>query len=205
MKSFKEYIIESKQSYEFKIKIAGEPSDDVVSKIKQACEKYSVESFSEAKRTPIQETQSDFPEHSNIAVTIFDISLGYPVTSNQLRDMIAEAGNLTHCCVKVRNLKEQEEEEINHEFDEKSGKALLGTDYEKQNNQSMVGDKHAMALLKELGKVKHQGTPYKGVNDKLLAKKAPKEKCGPAMIDKNPGKSVLGSNKITVPDTYKGK
>lgn len=205
MKSLKEYLIESKQTYEFKIKIAGEPSDDVVSKIKQACEKFSVESFSESKRTPIQETQSDFPDYKNIAVTIFDVTLEYPTTSHQLRDLIAEAGNLTHSCVKVRNLKEQEEEELNHEFDDKSGKALLGTDYQKENNQSLVGDKHTMALLRELSKTKHQGTQYKGVNEKLLAKKAPKEKSGPAMQDKTGSKSVIGSNKTDLPDPYKGK
>ena len=205
MKSFKEYIIESKQSYEFKIKIAGEPSDDAVSNIKQACEQFTVESFSEAKRTPIQETHADFPEHNNIAVTIFDVTLSYPVTSHQLRDLVVEAGNLTQTCVKVRNLKEQEEEALNHENDEKSGKALLGTDYEKENNQSLVGDKHTMELLRELSKTKHQGTQYKGVNDKLLAKKAPKEKSGPAKLDKTASQSVIGSKTTTIPDPYKGK
>ena len=205
MKSLKEYLFESKQSYEFKIKIAGEPTDEAVSKIKQAFEQFTVESFSEAKRTPIQETQVDFPDHKNVAVTIFDVTLSYPATSHQLRDIVAEAGNLTHSCVKVRNLKEQEEEELNHEFDEKSGKALLGTDYQKENNQSLVGDKHTMALLRELSKTKHQGTQYKGANDKLLAKKAPKEKNGPAMQDKTGSKSVIGSNKTDLPDPYKGK
>lgn len=205
MKSFKEYLIESKQCYEFKIKFAGEPSDDAIKRVKEALEQFNIESFSEGKRTPIQETQVDFPDHKNINVTVYDISLSYPVTSSQLRNIVAEAANLTQCCVKIRNLKEQEEEEINHEHDEKSDKVLLNTDYEKENNQDLVGDKHAMGLLKELSKTKHRGEQYKGINDKLLAKKAPSEKSASLKADKEGSNSVIGSKKVSLPDPYKGK
>ncbi len=179
-KSFKEYLQESKQNYEFKIKIAGDACDSASDKIKSALNRFNVESISEGKRTPIQESQIDFPEHTNIAVTIFDVSLAYPITSNQIRDLVSEALNITHSCVKVRNVKEQEEDEINTQYDQNnlSGKAFLGSDYEKTNHQSVVGEEHKMALLKELNKTKHQGTQYTGVNDELLAKK------GPASSDK---------------------
>lgn len=179
-KSFKEYLQESKQTYEFKIKIAGDACTDASTKIKAALDRFKVESVSSGKRSPIQETQVDFPDHSNIGVTVFDISVAYPATSNQMRDSIAEALNITHSCVKVRNLKEQEEDEINNQYcpNHPSGEALLGKDYEKTDNQSIVGDKHTMALLKELSKTKTQGTQYKGINDEILAKTVPSSSKG---------------------------
>lgn len=200
MKSFKEYLIESKQTYEFKIKVVGDQDQDAAEKIKSALERFNVESLSEGKRTPIQETQADFPTHKNVNVTIFDAVLAYPVTGLQIQNLVAEALNLSHSCIRVRTLKEQEEEEINHAHDEKSGKALLGTDYENADNQDMVGDKHVMSLLKELSKTKHQGEQYKGINDQILAKNPPSEKSTTVKVDKTVSKvSAVGSKTIDKP------
>ena len=69
MKSFKEYLLESKQTYNFKVKIVGEQDKTAADKIKSALGQFKVESFSAGKRTPIQETQADFPTHQNINVT----------------------------------------------------------------------------------------------------------------------------------------
>lgn len=206
-KSFKEYLLESKQTYEFKIKIAGELEECCPGKIKQALQKYKVESMSEVRRTPIQETVSEFPEHKNVEINIFDISLTYPVTSYQVRDLVAEALNKTHSCISVKNVKEQEEEQINAQYDpnEKSGESLLTQPYEKTNNQSVVGEKQVMSLLKDLNKEKHQGTQYKGVNDQLLAKKAPSSKDGSVKTKTEKSMSPIGSREITKPDPYKGR
>lgn len=177
MKSFKEYLIESKQTYEFKVKVAGDCPKDCSTKIKEALAKFKVESCSSGKSTPIQETQVDFPTQKNVGVTIFDVTTEYPATSLEIRDLVAEHCNILLSCIKVRNLKEQEEEELNHANDELSGEALLEKpELEDTDGQKLVGEKHKMSLLKELGKEKKQGTQYKGVNDKLLAKKVPVEK-----------------------------
>lgn len=172
MKSFKEYLIESKQTYEFKIKLAGD-HEDCTKKIKEALAKFEVSNCSEGKTTPIQETQVDFPDHKNIGVTIVDVCLEYPATSAEVRALVAEACGCADSCVKVRNERElAEEEEINKPETEQ----VLGKDYAKENNQGMVGDKGVANFLKELGKSKPVLTQYKGVNDKILAKKAPAEK-----------------------------
>ena len=57
MKSFKEYLTESKRVYEFKVKIAGNCPKDCASQIKTALSQFHVESCSAGKSTPIQETQ----------------------------------------------------------------------------------------------------------------------------------------------------
>ena len=203
MKSFKEYIIESKQPYEFKIKIAGDCPKDCPMLIKRALSKFQVESCSSGKSTPIQETQTEFPDQKNIGVTIFDVCTNYPATSAEVSALVAEHCGITAKCIKVRNLKEQEEEELNHANDEASGEALLEKpELEQVDGQQLVGDKHNMSLLKELNKNKKELTQYKGVNDKILAKKSPSEKA--AKAEKiGPAKAVFG--KVSNPDPRKGK
>jgi hypothetical protein len=206
MKSFRQHLLESKQVYEFKIKVVGEQPQTEIDKLKSALERFTVESFSLGTRTPIQETQVDFPEHHNVNVTTYDVILTYPATSFQIRQLAADAFNMSECCVKVRNLKETEEDELNHKFDQKSGEALLGKDYDKENNQHLAGQSSVMSLLKELNKVKHQGEQYKGVNDQLLAKKVPVEKATSVKVDKKIGTtSAIGSTSVSLPTARTGK
>lgn len=177
MKSFKEYLTESKKVYEFKIKIAGDMSKDVTKKIKEALDCYKVESCSAGKRLPIAETHTDFPDVKNTSVTIFDVCLAYPTTSQLVSSALAERLKLSANLINVRNLKEQAEDTINHQHDNKSGEVLLGKDYEtSQDGQKLVGDQHTMSLLKELNKNKTTGEQVTGTNDAVLAKSAPKGK-----------------------------
>ena len=202
MKSFKEYLVENKQVYEFKIKFAGDCPKDCSMLIKRALSKFHVESCSSGKGTPIQETQTDFPGLANVGVTVFDITTSYPATSLEIQNLIAEHCKTSADYIKVRNLKEQEEEELNHANDELTGEALIEKEYEKGTGQDTVGEKHVMSLLKELNKNKVELTQYKGVNEKLLAKKAPAEKATKAeKLSSTTG--VFG--KVTNPDPRKGK
>jgi hypothetical protein len=204
MKSFKQYLVENKQVYEFKIKIAGECSKDTSMQIKRALSKFHVESCSSGKSTPIQETQVDFPGLANVGVTIFDVTTSYPATTSEVTALIAEHCSCKPGALKVRNLAEAEEEELNHANDEVSGEALIEKEYEKENHQNLVGEKHNMSLLKELSKNKVELTQYKGVNEKLLAKKAPSEKLTTVKADKKSG-SPSPFGKVTNPDPRKGK
>lgn len=204
MKSFKEYLTESKKIYEFKVKIAGECPKGCAALIKQALAKYDVASCSAGKSSPIQEQHEEFPSLSNIELTVFDVSTNYPVNSLQVRSAISEVANITPSHIIVRTAGEQAEYGINHEHDEKSGEALLGTDYEKSNNQDMVGEKHMMSFLKDLSKNKHTGEQYTGVNDQILAKKSPSEKA--TEDSAKPGTvSAIGSKKVKFPELIKGK
>jgi hypothetical protein len=204
MKSFKQYLLESKQVYEFKIKVIDELTTCQLDKLKGALARFSVESFSSGTRTPIQETQVDFPSHKNVAATVYDVVLGYPATSFQIHQMAAETMGLSECCIKVRSMLEEQEIDLNNKFNTASGESLLTKDYENENNQKIVGDAHTMSLLKELGKVKTQGDQYTGVNDSLLAKKSPSEK--PASVCTNVGTtSPIGSRQVKLPTANLGK
>lgn len=176
MKSFKDYLTESKKVYEFKVKLAGD-YEKAGDKIKSALSQYKVEKCSAGKRLPIAETHSDFPNHKNTNVTIFDLCTAYPVTSQQVRALIAEKCGCSLECVRVRTPMEEAEIALNHANDTKSGESLLTKDYEANSEgQKLVGDKHVMSMLKELGKIKHNGDQVTGTNDELLAKSSPKGK-----------------------------
>jgi hypothetical protein len=47
---------------------------------------------------------------------------------------------------------------------------LLGTDYEKSDNQELVGDKRVMSFLKDLNATKHELEEVTGTNDQLFVK-----------------------------------
>ncbi len=51
MKSFTEYLTESKKTYEFKIKVAGDLSEDFSSDLNTAMEKFSVVKLGKGKLT----------------------------------------------------------------------------------------------------------------------------------------------------------
>ena len=205
MKSFKEYLVENKQVYEFKIKFAGDCPKDCSMLIKRALSKFHVENISSGKSTPIQETQTDFPGLANVGVTIFDVCTGYPATSLEIQNLVAEHCKTSADYIKVRNLKEQEEEELNHANDEPSGEALIEKEYDKGTGQDTVGEKHVMSLLKELNKNKVELTQYKGVNEKLLAKKAPAEKSTKSTKTEKQTSTTGVFGKVTNPDPRKGK
>jgi hypothetical protein len=209
MSLLKQYIAESVKTYTFKIKIAGDLKEDTVEKMTVAMKKYDCDSIGKGKRTPIQEAPLDFPEMKNTHVTIFDVSCRYPVTSHVLTHYLSEKLNMSASCIRVRNPNEEAEIELNAlaigRVGKSSTESLLNQPYEETNNQDVVGEKHKLNFLQELGKVKHEGEVYKGVNDELTAKSAPKD--SPPKVDTNIGTtSPIGSTKTAKPvDPYKGR
>jgi len=168
MKSYKEYLMESQKVYTFKVKIAGTCPKDCKKVIESGLAQFDVSSVSSGKTTPITVNQHEFPEHKNIEVTIFDVTTKYPATSKQVQDKLSHVIGKPLNEIRVRNEWEEREIEINHEYDEVTGKALVGTPYEPSDNQDRVGVKHAMTFLKELEKNKLQLEKIEGINDQLF-------------------------------------
>ena len=178
MKTFTSYLQESHKIYEFKIKIVDDkcsPAD-----IKSALSQFQCAKCSSGKSLPIAESHADFPDHKNISVKLFDVTVAYPATSAQIRAAISETCNLPLQCVVVRNLKEENEISINNANANKSGKTLLNTvEIESDSAQDKVGDKWVMSFLKELGKSSNGGEQYTGVNDQLFSKTSTQDKDTP--------------------------
>jgi hypothetical protein len=198
MKSFIEYLTESveEKKYAFKIKIAGNLPENCEDVMETALKKYNVAKFTKGKTVPIQAKVPDFPAMENIAVTVFEVELSYPTTSQVLTSYMAEQTGLSLDCIRVRSPLEEAEAELNAQHDELDSKSLLTQDYQKENHQDKVGDKGVSNFLKELAKARKDTEPtqYKGVNDAILAKKAPKEK-SQEQAKPVAGKSPIGSAK----------
>ena len=160
MKSFKQYLAESKKTYQFKVKVAAETTKDFATLVKAALSPFELTSCSAGKTSPIQERQIDFPEERNVSVTYYDIETAYPATSVQVKDAIAEATGLPQSIIVVRTLAEEEECALNHKYDTSFGDGVLGHDYPASNNQEAFGDKHTMSFLKDLSKTKHAGASH---------------------------------------------
>lgn len=177
MKTFVDYLTESKKTYAFTIKVAGDLEEGFADKLKSALERYSVATISKGKRAPITETPVDFPQLKNVNVTSFNVEIHYPTTSKVLEQYICQSCKCAENYVVVRaanEVAEQHQEVVNKKEAEKP---LIGQcDPAPSNNQELVGEKKISSFLKDLAKVKHTGEPYTGVNDALLAKSTPTEK-----------------------------
>lgn len=156
MFGFKQYLLESKKTYSFRVKIAGECPEKCEASMKDALVKHQCTKVSKGKRTPVQENPHDFHELKNMEVTMFDVECDYPATSQQVLDQIAKVLGLPLSVIRVRTPAEQAEADLNQEHAKvPDGKdALLGKDYETNTEgQNLVGDKHVSNFLKELDKI----------------------------------------------------
>jgi hypothetical protein len=92
MRSLNEFLIESARTYDYRIKIAGELPKENYEAFKAALNKFSVESCSKPKKTPIQSDPHGFPGLKNQEINIFDVSLNYPANQEQLQELAKQCG-----------------------------------------------------------------------------------------------------------------
>jgi len=170
MSTFKDYLTESTKSYDYKIKIAGEPKDIDKNALETALQKFDLASMSAGKSTPIMTLPLDFPRLSNESVTIFDVTTNYPESPRVMHEYLSDILRIpmTHIVVKKPGEpSEQYQDEM--QVAKKSEYATKLQDIEmkdapKVNADEHTGDKYNMGLLKEL------------LKDREVNKDAPKEK-----------------------------
>ena len=153
MKQFAEYLTESKKTYKFKIRIAGDLPEDCENKMETALNKYEVVSFSKGKTTPISEKPLDFPQLQNMQVTHFDAEVAYPITDHLLEKYLCDCIPCSHGHCIVRGEFDPHEEYQPDDVDNKPYEAKLNTPELEQADpkaQDTVGGNRIMDLLKEL-------------------------------------------------------
>ena len=152
MKSFKEYLTESKKTYDFKIKIAGDLPEGADKMMKTALEKYGVEAHKKLASTMVQEHPLDFPQLKNMSVTVFETSLNYPTSQEVLRDYLCDYLDINHQNLKVKKPGEPTEEYQATKTEEYETK-LTDPDYKDDPGhkaEDHYGDKYNMTMLKAL-------------------------------------------------------
>jgi hypothetical protein len=84
MKTFAEYLTESKQTYDYRIKIAGDLPPGFMAGFKEKLKQFDVVSMSDSKKTPVQKSLPDFPKFPNESMTFVDVTFNYPATPPQI-------------------------------------------------------------------------------------------------------------------------
>ena len=198
MKSFTEFLMESKKQYAFRIKLACECSVDQMTVLKSALDKYKVAAMSEPRETPIAETHSNFEHLKNFKVSTIDLLVDYPANPVQIREMIRDALDISEAYIMVMSAGEEANAMPVVPVNDKG--ALLNQEQMSPADpkaHEAVGDKRVLSLLKELSDERFGGVQYKGVNDEIQVKSAFKEKPAKFNTDLPAGNtSPMGNRKM---------
>lgn len=183
MKTFKEYLTESKKVYNFKIKVAGELPESFQENLKTSLGRCGVSKLEKTATTPIQAMPLDFPNHPNTEVHVFEVVCEYPVTAPEIATDVKSLG-LDEACFRVRGVGE----DLESPLVEPNGESrLLDGQYkevDKVNQKEYFGADFNKSFLKDLDKAA-KARKKEGVQTEYKLPKAKTDKAG--------AKSAIGS------------
>jgi len=87
MKNFAQYLVETKQTFDYRIKIAGDITSEQMNQLEKSLAQFDVIKMSEKKSTPVMKTLPDFPKFENERLTHMDVSFNYPATEIGMRQV----------------------------------------------------------------------------------------------------------------------
>jgi len=154
MKNFKEYLQESLQQkkYDFRVKVAGDFNTEQETKLKSMLERFQVNAFKKVGTTPIQALPLDFPQVKNCEVSIYEVTLDYPTTQQELTEYLSTGLEVSKQRLVVRRPGEPSEE-YQQEGEKRQGALLNDPDYKEAGNpqfEDFYGDKYNTGFVKEL-------------------------------------------------------
>jgi len=156
MKSFAEFLTESKKTYAFKIGVAGPLPEGFQERLETGLKKYDVAKLSTGKKTPIQERPLDFPNLQNMEVTYFETEVNYPTTVQVLQEYLGQLCGVSRSHIIVRGANEPQERYQEHAEPETYETLLTKEDMGGESAQAQAGGNRVMELLKELEKVRKE-------------------------------------------------
>ena len=156
MKSFSEYLTESKKTYDFKIGVAGDYATDCKQKLEAALGRFGVVKLTDGKRVPISKRPLDFPQLENIDVTYFETEVTYPTTTQIMQEYLGKCCDIPQSNIIVRDPLAAQEE-YQEEKEQEPYEAMLNKeDMGGESAQESVGGNRVMELLKELEKARQE-------------------------------------------------
>jgi hypothetical protein len=188
MKTFADYLTESKKTYNFKVGIAGELPEGCVDQMETALQKYGIQNMSSGKKTPITERPLDFPQLQNKEVHYYEMELQYPTTVQVLAEYISQSCGIDTSHLIVRNLDAPQETYQDTQYDKVYEPKLATEDMGGESAQDDVGVNRTMGLLAELEKARKERE-----NDPGIATEANKEQKQMAMDEQESSVSPVGS------------
>lgn len=152
MKNFKEYLSESKRQWDFRVKVAGTVTSEQEAAMKSLLEKWVVSNFKKSATTPIQSFPLDFPQVKNCEVNIYEVTLDYPTTQQELTEYLSTELGIGKQHLVVRKPGEPTEE-YQTPSEPREGALLDDPDYKESPNaqfEDYYGDKYNTGFVKEL-------------------------------------------------------
>ena len=192
MSTFKDYLTESTKSYDYKIKIAGEPKDIDKNALETALQKFDLAKMSAGKSTPIMTLPLDFPRLSNESVTIFDVTTNYPESPRVMQEYLSDILRIPLTHIVVRKPGEPSEQyqsdmQIAKTSEYKSKlQDIEYSDLAKIKPEDLHSTQANMSLLKELMKDRESKyTVEKGSDDKVQDIQSKEEVGTPSPLTKS--------------------
>jgi len=156
MKTFKEYLSESKKTYNFRIKVADNDfGKDRETALENSLARFAISSFKKTGKTPIQQLPLDFPQIKNTEVNIYEINLDYPTTQFELKEYLASELKITRDHIVVRS-PDEPYEQYQQETEKREGALLLDSEYKEAPNvnpEDYYGDKYNSGFVQELNAI----------------------------------------------------
>ena len=157
MKTFKEYLQENilTKKYPFRVKVAGDFTAEQETKLKSMMDRFKVDSFKKVGVTPIQELPLDFPQVKNCEVSIYEVTVDYPTTQQELTEDLTQGLQVSKQNLVVRHPNEPYEE-YQHQEPKREGALLNDPDYKEAGNpqfEDYYGDKYNSGFVKELNDI----------------------------------------------------
>ena len=189
MSTFKDYLTESTKSYDYKIKIAGDPKDIDKNALESALQKFDLASMSAGKSTPIMTLPLDFPRLSNESVTIFDVTTNYPESPRVMHEYLSDILRIPATHIVVRKPGEpteqyQDDMQVAKKSEYKTKlQDIEYSDLAKIKPEQLHSTEANMSLLKELLKDRESKyTVEKGSDNKVQDVQSKEEKGSPSPI-----------------------
>jgi hypothetical protein len=155
MKTFKNYLSESKRQYDFKVKVAGDFTTEQEASLKSLLDRYALSGFKKSATTPIQALPLDFPQVKNCEVSIYEVTLDYPTTPQELTEYLSTSLGVNKQNLVVRNPNEPGEE-YQTPKEPREGALLDDPDYKEAGSpqfEDYYGDKYNSGFVKELNDI----------------------------------------------------
>lgn len=162
MKSFIDYLSESKKSWKFKVKTIHELTDEQSDRIEKHLMKYDSKGLGAVKKTILQSTLRDFPSHKGYEVYMYEFETNLPVSGFQVKNEIQNMLGLQDGVFKIKGEHEPEDDmlEESSEYDmEKNDSKLNDSDYseaDKVKTDDYYGDKYNTSFVQELLKLRKE-------------------------------------------------
>lgn len=155
MKTFTQYLSESAKKYDFRVKVAGEFTAEQETELKTLLDKYTISSFKKTAKTPIQSLPLDFPQVRNCEVNIYEVSLDYPTTQQELTEYLSTELGVSKQHLVVRRPGEPSEE-YQTPGEPRKGALLDDPNYKEAGDpkfEDYYGDKYNTGFVKELNDI----------------------------------------------------